>query len=199
MTHELPSSHKVLWLLADIFQSIVDSSHLQYHSSQYRRELESLEHELESIYNGKHVPEAERIDLSQLRTRQHRVFAVMELYRLAALIYLERASRNFSGSSPKLAMWAGAAFAILTTMGVLKYNFPVFIIACEARTDEQRIVILDCLEKTQESPSMAGTVMVKDMIQRAWAMDDLDPAGDVDYMGKLDVVVSGCDSMPSFA
>ncbi|KAI6779242.1 uncharacterized protein J7T54_007769 [Emericellopsis cladophorae] len=164
-----------------------------------QRELESLEHELESIFNGKHVPEEERMDLSQSAPSQHRMFAVMELYRLAALIYLERASRNFSGSSPKLATWAGAAFAMLATMGVLKYNFPVFIIACEARTDKQRIVILDCLEKTQASQPTAGTAMVKDMIQRAWAMDDLDPAGDVDYMEKLDVVVSGWDSMPSFA
>ncbi|KAG9254393.1 fungal-specific transcription factor domain-containing protein [Emericellopsis atlantica] len=199
MTHGLSSSHSVLWLLADVFQSIVDSSRPQYHSSQYRRELESLEHELESICNGSHVLEDKRMDLSELQSSQRREFAVMEIYRLAALIYLEKASRHFSGSSPKLEMWAGAAFAILATMGVFKYNFPLFIIACEARTDEQRIIILDCLEKTQGSQLMAGAAMLKDMIQTAWAMDDLDPTGEVNYMEKLDVVVSGWESMPSFA
>jgi hypothetical protein len=193
----LASSDNILWLLADVFQSIVDSSHPQYHSAHYREGLANLECELESRFNGKHA--VDRMDLSDLSSTKHREFAVMEICRLAALIYLERASRNFSGHSTKLESWANAGFAILAAMSECKYNFPIFIIACEARRDEQRIIILDCLERTLAKSPSAGGVMVREMIQSAWAMDDLETAGEVDYMAKMDLIISGWDTMPSFA
>lgn len=199
MTGSPISTHIILWPLADVFQNIVDSSHPQYHSVKYRKELESLEHELESILNGKHVSDTDRIDFSILKSSNHREVAILELYRLAALIYLERASRNFSGTSPKLNAWASAAFDLIIVLGYCRHGFPVFIIACEARTDEQRIIILDCLDKTQGRQPTAGMKILKDMAQSAWALDDLETNGEVDYMAKMDVVVSGCETMPSFA
>lgn len=193
------SSHIILWPVADIFQNIVDSSHPQYHSLEYRKDIEALEHELESILNGRLVNEADRIDFSTLTSGNHRQVAILEVYRLAALIYLERASRNFSGTSPKLDAWASAAFELLTVLGICRHGFPIFIIACEARTDEQRIIILDCLEKTQADKYSTGMQIVKDMIQSAWNLEDLETELEVDYMAKLDVVISGCETMPSFA
>lgn len=199
MTGHQVSQHVILWPLADVFQSIVPPSHPDYHDANYRSELANLEHELESIINGQHVPPSKRLDLTHLPTKTHHEVAVLEIYRLAALIYLERASRNFSGSSPKLETWAGTAFDILKAMGICNYGFPVFIIACEARTDEQRIVVLDCLHQTQSAKSMTGMAIVEKMVQSIWAMDDLETEKELDYMAKMDLVISGCETMPSFA
>lgn len=193
------SSRIFLWPLADIFQNIIDSSHPQYHSVLYRKELESLEYELESIFDGKYVSEADRPDLTSVETKRQRETATLEIYRLAALIYLERASRNFSGTSPKLDSWASAGFKLLKMLEVCKHGIPLFIIACEARTDEQRIIILDCFNKSQRSRASVGMNIVKDMIQSAWNLEDLETEREVDYMTKLDVIVSGCETMPCFA
>ena len=200
MTGDTTPPHSILWPLADVFQNILDSSHPQYHSIKYRRELESLEHELESIGNGRHVSEENRpADLTVLDSEGRRQAAVIELYRLSALIYLERASNSFSGTSAKLDAWANAAFDLLKVLEVCRYGFPVFIIACEARDDEQRIIILDCLDKMQEVLPTAGMQIVKDMIQSAWTLEDLETERELEYMAKLDVVISGCRMMPSFA
>ena len=191
-------AHIILWALADVFQSIVDPSHPQYHSETYREELESLEHDLESILSGKHVSKADRIDFGTTKSSTRSV-AILEVYRLAALIYLERASRNFSGTSPKLDAWVGAAYDLLAALDVCKHGFPVFIIACEARTDAQRIIILDCLGRTKRAMPTASMKILQGMIQSAWSLEDLETEREVDYMTKLDVVVSGCETMPSFA
>ena len=166
----------------------------------YRSDLEALEHELESILNGKYVSETDRLDLSDLKSSSQREVAVLEVYRLATLIYLERASRNFSGTCPKLDGWVNAAFDLLARLEICKHCFPIFIIACEARTDEQRIIILDCLHNaTQGGRPILGMKIMKDMIQTAWALEDLETDQEVDYMAKMDMVVSGCETMPSFA
>jgi hypothetical protein len=171
-----------------------------YHSVKYRRELDALEYELESIFNGKHVEEDNRVDLSDVTSPSKREIAVLEIYRLATLIYLERASRNFSGSSPKLTAWANEAFDLLARLETCRHAFPIFIVACEARTDEQKIIIIDCLENsTRDGKPVLGFSAVRDMVQTAWALEDLETEQEVDYLAKMDIVVSGCDIMPSFA
>lgn len=189
----------VLLPLVDVFENIVDPSHPQYHSVKYRQELKTLEGDLESILNGKHVPALSRKDLGLLKSQSDIDFATLEVYRLAALIYLERASNSFSGTSAKLSAWSSSAFKLLRTLGLLKHSFPIFIIGCEARTDEQRIVILDCIEMTQGAQPSPGMQIVQEMIQSAWALEDLETEKEVDYMAKLDIVISGCETMPSFA
>lgn len=185
--------------MADIFENVVDSSHPAYHSETYRKELADIEHGLESIFNGKNVPEKEHRYPSAIQSLQDVDYFDLEMYRLAALIYLERASKNLSGPSPKIDAWANAAFRALKVLGTMKHSFPIFIIGCEARTDEQRRVILDCIQNNKNVRFTSPMQMVHEMLQSAWALEDLETEREVDYMLKLDTVVSGCQTMPSFA
>ncbi|KAK0385527.1 hypothetical protein NLU13_6707 [Sarocladium strictum] len=199
LRNTLTPCHQVLWPMADIFESVVDSSHPAYHSETYRKELADIEHGLESIFNGKNVPEQEHRYPSAIQSLQDVDYFDLEMYRLAALIYLERASNNFSGPSPKIDAWANAAFRAFKVLGTMKHSFPIFIIGCEARTDEQRRVILDCIQNNKNVRLTSPMQMVHEMLQSAWALEDLETEREVDYMLKLDTVVSGCQTMPSFA
>jgi hypothetical protein len=189
----------ILWLLADVFENIVRDTHPEYHSVQYGKQLTILEQRLESMLNGSQVRESERWDLAQILTAQDREYANLELYRLAALIYLERASRNFSGTSAKIDAWSRAALQIIEKMKYCKHIFPVFIIACEARTDEQRIIVLDCIHNAVEIASSQSLQTAEEMIHRAWGLDDLETEHDVSYLAKLDLIMSVHETMPSFA
>ncbi|KAH8645712.1 fungal-specific transcription factor domain-containing protein [Xylariales sp. PMI_506] len=189
----------ILWSMADIFQNILDDSDPRYEDVKYRNDIILLEHRLESILNGSQVRESERPNFDQLETSGTRQLAVLELYRLATLIYLERASRNFSGTSTKLSGWADAAFKLIKRMGCCKQVFPVLIVAYEARTDEKRIIILDWIQKTAEATPSRGLHLAEEMIHRAWNLDDLETGGDVKYMAKLDAITSHYETMPSFA
>src|SRR5687768_17565101 len=150
--------------MADIFQNLVDSSHPHYHSERYRQELDDIERDLESILNGKYVAETHRRAPTANLSIEDMDFFDLEAYRLAALIYLERVSGNLSGTSSKIDRWANSAFNLLENLGSLKHSFPIFIIGCEARTDEQRLVILDCIQRNQSFLPSATMDMVHDML-----------------------------------
>lgn len=189
----------VLWPMADIFENLVDSSHPKYHDEAYRKELVGLERTLESILNGKYGPETCRQEFKELVTTKDHDYAALEMYRLASLIYLERASRNFSGTSDKIDHWLSLAFNLLQLPLRMKHSFPMFIIGCEARTDEKRIIILDSIDKSQAFRPTAAMAIVRDMLQSAWALKDLETDRELDYITKLDTVISGCEMMPTFA
>ncbi|KAH8175216.1 fungal specific transcription factor domain-containing protein [Sarocladium implicatum] len=191
--------HAILWPLADIFEDVVDSSHPLYHDPAYREGLRKLEVALESTINGRYVEVKDRKDFSVLHSTEDLGLATLETYRLAALIYLERSSTNFSGRSAKLDAWADEAIKLLCTIGSNKHGFPLFVVGCEARTDEQRVAILECIEKAQGRHPFGRLLMLEEMLHSAWALMDLETEQDVNYLAMLDVVVSGCETMPSFS
>jgi hypothetical protein len=191
--------HAILWPLADIFEDVVDSSHPLYHDPAYREGLRKLEIALESTINGRYVEVKDRKDFSVLHSTEDLGLATLETYRLAALIYLERSSTNFSGRSAKLDAWADEAIKLLCTIGSNKHGFPLFVVGCEARTDEQRVAILECIEKAQGRHPFGRLLMLEEMLHSAWALMDLETEQDVNYLAMLDVVVSGCETMPSFS
>ena len=158
-----------------------------------------METELESTINGKYVSKDQKQDFTTLRSREDIGLATLETYRLAALIYLERSSNDFSGRSEKLDKWVDEAIALLCAIGSNKHGFPLFILGCEARTDEQRMKILECIEHAQGRHPFGRLLMLEEMLHSAWALMDLETEQDVNYLAMLDVVVSGCETMPSFS
>jgi hypothetical protein len=122
----------------------------------------------------------------------------LELYKLSALIYLERASRNFSSHSPKLTSYVEDAFAILSGLQSCKLAFPLFILGCEAQSDERRRMILNLI-KDDEHTEVSRMEGIRRLIQAAWAQDDLEPEEVVDYSMKLSAVMNGHLIVPCFA
>ena len=189
----------ILWSLSDIFQNLVDEYDSRYYTKEYREEVAALEYRLETILNGKHALESDQVDLGKIESSEARRFATLELYRLTSLIYLERASQNFSGTSQKLDAWIDSAFQIMERMRFCKQVFPIFIISCEAQTEEQRIIVLDCIQHTAQTTPSKSLEMVKGMVQNMWNIQDLEPDKEINYMAKLDAIISIHETMPSFA
>jgi hypothetical protein len=124
--------------------------------------------------------------------------ATIELFKLAALIYLQRASRNFSGVSPQINAMVDKAHILLDDLGAYNLTFPLLIIGCEARTDEQRMRILEQIEKAMKSSNLRSLYELHNILQRIWAQDDLSVDYELDYLNRLDAVITSYQIMPSF-
>jgi len=123
---------------------------------------------------------------------------ILELYKLATLIYLERQSTNFSGESAEIKSWSDKAFPLLAQLSGFDQPFPLFILGCEARTDEQRDIVLELISKTELVALSRNLQYVTHLIQSIWVQDDL-ADGTLDYRDKLDNIFSSMEIVPSFA
>ena len=124
---------------------------------------------------------------------------VMELYRLAILVYLSRASGiSLRGQSTRTQQHIDKGFTILARLGSCDQQFPVFILGCEARSDDQRALVLDLISRTENSNSSRSFNLVRALLQASWAQDELGK-GDLNYCDGMGYIMSCCKIMPSFA
>lgn len=123
---------------------------------------------------------------------------IMRLYQLSMLVYLNRACEVFHKHSTKTQAYVDEAFAIFRRLEACEWQFPVFIIGCEAHTDEQRIIILDLISRTEKKRSSRSFNYVQHLSQAIWAQDDL-TAGTSSYWDKLSAIITSCSIVPSFA
>lgn len=89
---------------------------------------------------------------------------------------------------------------LLRKLGSCESAWPLFIVACEASEDEQRMQIWDLLTETGSGTQSRGThvPLIMGMIERIWKQNDLND-GEVGYIKTLDAVVSMAESLPLFA
>ena len=174
-----------------MFEMIRRPTDVQYHNDEYENTLRCLERRITNI-----VPSAAEADISD--TTSTAWAATIELFKLAALIYLKRASRNFSGVSPQIDAMVERAYVLLDSLEAFNPAFPLLIIGCEARTDEQRIQILEHIEKGMQTSSLRGLHGLRDILQHIWVQDDLAVDYELDYLNRLDAVITSYRIMPSF-
>ncbi|KAF2489314.1 hypothetical protein BU16DRAFT_531638 [Lophium mytilinum] len=122
---------------------------------------------------------------------------MMELYQLAMLVYLNRASGNVLNQATRTQQQIDKAFTIFSQMGSCDRQFPVFVLGCEARRDDQRAVVLDLIARTENNVSSRSFNYVKILMQAIWAQDDL-AERDVNYWDKMSYVISCCSIVPTF-
>lgn len=123
---------------------------------------------------------------------------ILEFYRLAMLVYLDRASKTQSGHRAKTQKQIGRAFTIIPKLGSCARQFPIFIIGCEARNDEQRAMVLDLLERTVKCVDSRKFTHTRLLLQAMWAQEDLAVGDRMDYGERLSSVISCCRIMPTF-
>jgi hypothetical protein len=121
----------------------------------------------------------------------------LEIFQLALLVYIERASGGTPRKSEKLRTWLSKAFAIFSQLETWQRQFPLLILGCEARTDEERMVILDLISRTEENTSVRNLRGMQGIIQSLWAQDDL-AEQDVGYTDKIKAILSSSEVLPSF-
>lgn len=180
-------AHPITQLLARVFETNLYSSDPQYHTVEYQQSLDDLSHELETATISSIEGDQEDDDI------QH-----MEIARLAALVYHERVSRNFSGHSDRITTWITKAHATLRKVKNFPCFFALFVIGCETHEDEERVRFLDFFARLEEAPHLNRVTDIKGLIQSAWIQHDLASDEQLEYLSKINLVLSSRNVLPSF-
>lgn len=126
---------------------------------------------------------------------------VMQLYQLAILLFLNRSVEDIIEPNPvRMQGHIDKAFALLAQLrSGCKPQFPIYIIGCEAQTDEQRAIVLDVIFQTERASSSRSWNYFRRILEATWAQDDLANGNhNMSYHERLSSVISQCLVIPSF-
>ncbi|KAF3763683.1 hypothetical protein M406DRAFT_352432 [Cryphonectria parasitica EP155] len=103
---------------------------------------------------------------------QTKVQLTAELYRIAALLYLRAIcpSTNTVSRGPD---WIDSAFEVLGGLEICTSPWPLFVVACESQTDQQRITILRTLDRMDEDRKIGNVHVLRSLIENFWKQQDL--------------------------
>ncbi|KAF1947786.1 hypothetical protein EJ02DRAFT_439975 [Clathrospora elynae] len=180
-------AHPLIPLLAEVLDTRLYSSDPNYHTTQYQEYLNDLSSRLSNV----------RI-APQDNGQYGNTCKSLELTRLASLVYHERVSRNFSGQSTRLSAWTKHARLILVSLDIFPPPFSLFVLGCEAHTDQHRMLFLDLFTRLERGPHLNSLPDVKGMIQTAWIQKDLEVDGELEYIHMINLVLSSRNAIPSF-
>lgn len=123
---------------------------------------------------------------------------VIKLYQLAMLLYLDRSSEGLIDQPIRTQQQIDQAFAIFPRLRSCKQQFPIFVVGYEARTDEQRAIVLDIISRTEKMNLSRSFTHCKSLLQAVWAQDDLAQWNGISHRGKLIALMSHCATIPPF-
>ncbi|KAJ4214609.1 hypothetical protein NW759_010163 [Fusarium solani] len=184
--HLVGPPHEVLYLLSEVCDTVVEPSDPRFHESDYQQYLKLLEWKLRRINVS---TDGNNTLVEGSRSNSDRA---VELYQLATLIYLKRASADNPKERSRLPEWIERSFDILSYSEDCQWPFPLLILGCEARTDDQRTMILDLISKTERNIHFRKLDSINMMIQRIWVQNDL-VEEEFNYVHKLGVVLSSAN------
>ena len=107
----------------------------------------------------------------QLRERA-RIYTTAELYRIATFLYLQRTC-NTPHAEEERALYMEYAFKALRSLAICTSPWPLFVIACETETDEQRIEILQILDQMDDERNIGNLLVLRNIIESFWKRKDL--------------------------
>ncbi|KAK9320299.1 fungal-specific transcription factor domain-containing protein [Lipomyces orientalis] len=126
------------------------------------------------------------------------ILKIAELYRLSALVYLERILRKRLTVSEQLQGWINDAFTILSQLEVCPRQFPLLILGCEAMTEDQRLEITRIFRNTSALPTQRSIDCNRHTVERFWVQRDLLTTEDpIDYSLLFDAVMRTGDVLPT--
>jgi len=163
----------ILGLMSEVFEFVSEISDGRLHGIDQKNRLTILEWKIRKIPTLKcdsDLPEVIREDA-----------ATLELFQLTMLVYLRRALGSSLRNSEDVRSSIDRAFTIFSRLRTLQRQFPLFILGSEARTDEDRMVVLDLISRSEEDTSVRSLRSMKRVIQSLWAQDDL-AEQELDYL-----------------
>lgn len=101
-----------------------------------------------------------------------RILTTAELYRIAALLYLLRTGECSQNQDLRL-MYLELAFEALARLEVCTSPWPLFVIACETENDQQRILVLQTLDRMDNERHIGNVFVLRDIIESYWKQQDL--------------------------
>ncbi|KAI1389659.1 fungal-specific transcription factor domain-containing protein [Hypoxylon trugodes] len=101
-----------------------------------------------------------------------RILTTAELYRIATYLYLQRTG-ECTQSHELRTMYLEQAFQALGILDVCTSPWPLFVIACETENDQQRILILQALDRMDDERRIGNVYVLRDIIESYWKQQDL--------------------------
>jgi hypothetical protein len=180
-------------LLSEICDTLLDPWDPESHDEGYQGRLKALEYNINSLPVSALTSSTTSAELSAAD--------LQEIYQMTTLIYLARASQSpWEPSTTELDSVIDRAFAVPTRGHSCDHFFPLLILACEARTDEQRAMILDVIDRTEKTAYTRSMEDVKALVRSFWVQQDLYADDDLvlNYLGLMKAVISSNSALPSF-
>ncbi|KAJ2979445.1 hypothetical protein NUW58_g7196 [Xylaria curta] len=119
-----------------------------------------------------------------------RTLATAELYRIATFLYLHRVGSTENSQDIKSA-YLQQALTVLGSLEVCTSPWPLFVIACETETDDQRIKILNILDRMDVERHIGNVFVLRHIIESFWKQQDLQAdsgrAGTLKWWDTIDI------------
>ncbi|VUC30005.1 unnamed protein product [Clonostachys rosea] len=115
--------------------------------------------------------------------------AITMLHCLAAILWMNRSVNGYLGTEGSHQSLVAQAVEIIVRLKICDLPWPLFIIAGEMRTEEQRRIVLDIIFQTRERSKSKHMDMVQELVEALWNYNDLDPNGLLHYNEKLRCVI----------
>ncbi len=125
----------------------------------------------------------------------------VEVYQTATQVYLARASQSPLETPTNLDYLVDMAFDGPIQTCACPHFFPLFILACEARTDDRRTAILNLIDRNETTNGrLRSKEWLRNIIQSVWVHQDLHADSEllVNYAGVMSTVISSSNTVPSF-
>ncbi|KAH6867429.1 hypothetical protein B0T10DRAFT_524430 [Thelonectria olida] len=124
---------------------------------------------------------------------------VTVLHCLATLIWMNRSVMGYDGTEGSHQALVNRGLEILDKIEICECPWPMFIIACEAKRDEQRGLILEIISRTRNKSGTGHLDVVHALIEAVWSFDELDVDLKSDYNVKLRRIIQTAHWIPPLA
>ncbi|CAI0650279.1 unnamed protein product [Colletotrichum noveboracense] len=180
----------ILNLLSEVCDTVLDSRDPRTSNTNYQDHLQDLKGRVGNV----------SIESASAEPTSDSMFAV-HLYQIATQIYLARLSQSPWEPAEDLDALVDAAFAGPIQSCSCEHFFPLLILACEAHRDDQRLAIINLIERTQRDTRIRSIEGVRNTVRSIWAQQDLHKDGEIlmDYLGIMTTAISSSSAVPSFA
>ncbi|KIV94490.1 hypothetical protein PV10_02254 [Exophiala mesophila] len=133
----------------------------------------------------------------------HRNTMISDLHRIACLIYVNRAVHCVSGTEFRHRRLVREGILLLAKMKTCQNAWPLFIIACEAVDDDQRLHIMNVFEQSRQDRRRRSSHihLIRHTVEAVWNQHDLNTENQkqVVYLTIFNAVVGGLPFIPPFA
>lgn len=128
----------------------------------------------------------------------NRITLTADLYRVATLLYLYQVAPPQAIPDGAVKSLVRDGFILMDQMEVCTSPWPLFIMACNAQTDSDRLKILGIVDTADAKRRVGNYQLIRSLFQAVWKQQDL--AADEKTPTQVDwrTLVDSSSSMPSF-
>ncbi|KAH7327722.1 fungal-specific transcription factor domain-containing protein [Stachybotrys elegans] len=180
--------YAVLNLFSKVCDSLLGPQDPRAREPEYQNRIKTLQEEISRLPTVK-TPEYMGGDIA------------VELYRTSTLIYLVRATQKPWDATAHIDALVDWAYSVPVQHPSCGHLFPLFVLACEARTDEQRRSILGLIDRSEKDPARRDMKGFRAGVMSFWVQSDLQCDNEVllqRYLEIMDTVISSNKTIQSF-